>query len=901
MTESVAVPRATLEILRTRVYRGPNVWSYDQCIHLLVDLGELEQWPSARIPGFVEGLMAVLPGVGDHTCSRGKRGGFFERLEEGTWLGHVAEHVALELQAGAGHEIRRGKTRSAEIPGQYHVIYGYFDERVGVAAGRLAVRLVNHLVEPDPDFDFPAEFERFLLDAERYAFGPSTQALVDEAASRDIPYIRLNSGSLVQFGQGVHQRRIRATMTSQTSALAVDIASDKELTGRLLGAAGLPVPHSQSCRTVEQAVRLAERVGYPVVIKPADGNHGRGVQLDLRNASDVEAAFPAAKDQARNGRVIVESFYTGKDYRVLVIGGHMVAVAERVPAHVIGDGQHTVAELVDIVNADPRRGVGHEKVLTRIRITDAAEELVAEQGFAMDDVPPAGSEVRLAATGNMSTGGISIDRTYDAHPDNVEIAEEAARVVGLDVAGIDFICPDIADTVRETGGGICEVNAAPGFRMHTHPTEGEPQFVAKSVIDLLFPAGSPARVPIVAVTGTNGKTTTARMIASIFKGMGRKVGMTSTDGITIDQRLIIQSDAAGPKSARMVLQNPRVDFAVLEVARGGILREGLGYDRNDVAVVTNVAPDHLGIGGVNTLEQLADVKAVVVEAVPRNGYAVLNADDPLVAGMRRRCRGDVIWVSLGAPGTQGRELAEAHCRRGGTAVLLDTDDRGEYILLRQGRRTMRLTYCDRLPATYGGKARFNVMNAMSAAGAAFAQGAHLHDIRAGLTGFLPTWDSAPGRLNHIDVNGIHGFVDYAHNAAGLRALGEFLLSYLDGLTKSGQDIARRRCIGVVGTAGDRRDEDIVELGRTAAEFFDVIVIREDLKRRGRESGEVAALIAAGVHDLPQGRAREVTTILDEVEAARYALEVANPGDVVAVMGDDMQALADTLMDAAHPG
>ncbi|HQR81101.1 MAG TPA: cyanophycin synthetase, partial [Actinomycetota bacterium] len=729
---------------------------------------------------------------------------------------------------------------------QYHVIYGYHDERVGVEAGRLAVRLVNHLVVPDPDFDFAHELERFLLDAERYAFGPSTQALVDEAASRDIPFIRLNTGSLVQFGQGVHQRRIRATMTSQTSALAVDVASDKELTARLLGAAGLPVPKSQSCRTVERAVQLAQRIGYPVVVKPADGNHGRGVQLDLRDDEQVREAFPVAKEQARNGRVIVESYYSGKDYRVLVIGGHMVAVAERVPAQVVGDGRHSVAELVEITNADPRRGVGHEKVLTRIRITDAARALVAEQGFGMDDVPPAGVEVMLAATGNMSTGGISIDRTHDAHPDNVEIAEEAARVVGLDVAGIDFICPDIGETVRETGGGICEVNAAPGFRMHTHPTVGEPQFVAKAVIDNLFPAGAPSRVPIVAVTGTNGKTTTARMVGAIFKGMGRKVGMTSTDGITIDQRLIIRADASGPKSARMVLQNPRVDFAVLEVARGGILREGLGYDRNDVAVVTNVAPDHLGLGGINTLDQLADVKAVVVEAVPRRGHAVLNADDPLVAKMRRRCRGEIIWFSLGQPGAEGRELAEAHCRRGGTAVLLDEDDRGEYIFLRQGRRTMRLTYCDRLPATYNGRARFNVMNAMAAAGAAFAQGAHLHDIRAGLTGFLPTWDSAPGRLNHIDVNGIHGFIDYAHNPAGLQALGEFLQAYLEDLSKGNQDIARRRCIGVLGTAGDRRDEDIVELGRVAAEYFDAVVLREDKNRRGRQPGEVVALIEQGI-------------------------------------------------------
>jgi cyanophycin synthetase len=892
-------PHGSLEVLRTRVYRGPNVWSYEQCVHMLVDLHELEQWPSARIPGFVDGLMAVLPGVGDHSCSRGRRGGFLERLEEGTWLGHVTEHVALQLQNEAGHEVRRGKTRSADKPGQYNVIYAYLDERVGVEAGRLAVRLVNHLVEPDPDFDFDAEFERFLLDADRYAFGPSTQALVDEAASRDIPYIRLNTGSLVQFGQGVHQQRIRATMTSQTSALAVDIASDKELTARLLGAAGLPVPKSQSCRTVEQSVRLAERIGYPVVVKPADGNHGRGVQLDLQNADEVRSSFPAAKEQSRNGRVIVESFYSGKDYRVLVVGGHMVAVAERVPAHVVGDGEHTVAELVDIVNSDPRRGVGHEKVLTRIRITPAAEELLAAQGYSMDDVPDAGVEVRLAATGNMSTGGISIDRTYEAHPDNVDIAEEAARVVGLDVAGIDFICPDIAEPVRETGGGICEVNAAPGFRMHTHPTQGEPQFVAKSVIDNLFPTGAASRLPIISVTGTNGKTTTARMIAAIFKGMGRKVGMTSTDGIIIDQRLIIKSDASGPKSARMVLQNPRVDFAVLEVARGGILREGLGYDRNNVAVVTNVASDHLGLGGINTLEELADVKSVVVEAVPRDGYAVLNADDPLVAGMRRRCRGDVIWVSMGAPGEEGRELSEAHCRRGGTAVLLDTDERGEYIFLRQGRRSMRLTYCDRLPATYGGKARFNIFNAMAAAGAAFAQGAHLHDIRAGLSGFLPTWESAPGRLNQIDVHGVHAFVDYAHNPAGLRSLGEFLNAYLEGLSKSNQDIARRRCIGLVGTAGDRRDADIVELGATAAEFFDVIVIREDRNRRGRASGEVAALVDEGIRNADASRAREVITILDEVEALEHALSIANPGDVLAVMGEDMQALADTLHDASH--
>ncbi|HEU4912949.1 MAG TPA: acetate--CoA ligase family protein, partial [Actinomycetes bacterium] len=483
--------RADLVIQQTRVYRGPNLWSYEPAVHLVVDLGSLEDHPSNTIPGFVDGLVDALPGITRHSCSRGRRGGFLERLKEGTWLGHVAEHTALQLQKEAGHDIRRGKTRGTGVRGQYNVIYGYVDEQVGLAAGVLAVRLVNHLVEPDPEFDFAAELERFLVQAERTAFGPSTQAILDEAVSRDIPWLRLNQYSLVQLGQGVHQRRIRATMTSNTSALAVDIAGDKELTTRLLAAAGLPVPKSESVRTVEQALRVANRIGYPVVCKPLDGNHGRGVVLDITGEEELRAAFPVAQEQSRRGWVIVESLIVGRDYRVLVIGGRMVALAERVPAHVVGDGVHTVRELVDETNADPRRGVGHEKVLTRIKVDDAAVALVAEQGFGMDDVPPEGTTVKLTLTGNMSTGGISIDRTLEAHPDNVEIAEEAARVVGLDVAGIDFISPDIAEPVRETGGAICEVNAAPGFRMHTHPTIGDAQFVAKPVVDSLFPPGSP--------------------------------------------------------------------------------------------------------------------------------------------------------------------------------------------------------------------------------------------------------------------------------------------------------------------------------------------------------------------------------------------------------------------------
>jgi cyanophycin synthetase len=883
-------PRPDLTILEARVYRGPNYWSYDKAIHLLVDLGSLEDFPSNTLPGFTDRLLELLPGLVDHTCGVGRRGGFVERLREGTWLGHVAEHVALQLQREAGGEQRRGKTRSAAGRGRYNVIYGYGDDRVGLAAGRLAVRLVNHLVEAEPGFDFEAELERFILQAERTAFGPSTQAILDEAAARDIPWLRLNEYSLVQLGQGIYQQRIRATMTSKTSSLAVDVAGDKELTTRLLAAAGLPVPRSYPVGDVEDALAAARRLGFPLVVKPLDGNHGRGVHLDLRSEEEVAAAFPAAQAEARRGTVLVETYVAGNDYRVLVVGGRMVAIAERIPAHVVGDGAHTVAELVELTNADPRRGVGHEKVLTRIRVDPAAVELVRSQGFELDDVPPDGAMVKLTLTGNMSTGGISIDRTDEAHPDNVEIAEEAARVVGLDVAGIDFIAPDISEPVREAGGAIVEVNAAPGFRMHTHPTVGEPQYVAKPVVDLLFPPGTPSRIPIVAVTGTNGKTTTARMITHIFKGMGRQVGLTSTDGILIDERLVVTADASGPRSARMVLQNPRVDFAVFEVARGGILREGLGYERNDVGVVLNIGADHLGLRGIDTLKQLAAVKQVVIEAVPRDGHGVLNADDPLVAGMRRHCSGELVYFSMG----DGNDLVDSHTRRGGRAIVLEDGRLGEGIVLRQGRRSTLIAPTQAVPATFGGRARMNVANAMAAAAAALAAGAHVHDIRAGLRSFTTSYEVAPGRLNLFEVDGYRVIVDYCHNAAGMRMLGDFV-DRMASPPKGGDVMARRRT-GVITSPGDRRDKDIRELGEVAARHFDALIVREDRNLRGRGPGEVAELIAAGARAAAGAgaRCRSLEVVLDELEASKLALDRANPGDLVVLCADQVESIVDEL-------
>ena len=868
-----------LRILESQVLRGPNYWSYEPTIRLLVDLGSLEHWPSNTLPAFNGALVDLLPGLRDHGCSLHRPGGFIERLFDGTWMGHVAEHVALELQREAGGSTTRGKTRRAGTPGTYNVVYGYSEEQVGLAAGRLAVRLLNHLVQANPTFDYVAELESLVMLADRAAFGPSTQSILDEAARRDIPYIRLNDQSFVQLGQGKYQQRIRATMTSRTSALGVDIAGDKKLTTSLLASAGLPVPRSDMVRSADEAVAAATRIGYPVVTKPLDGNHGRGVGLELRTEDDVRRGFERALRQTRSGIVVVESFIQGNDYRVLVIDGHMVAVAQRVPAHVTGDGEHTVRQLVEIQNRDPRRGIGHEKVLTRIKIDEAAQELVLKQGFSLDQTPPKDAVVKLAATGNMSTGGISIDRTWEADHDNVEIAEEAARVVGLDVAGIDFLTPDISQPVRETGGAIVEVNAAPGFRMHTHPTEGEPQYVAKAVIDMLFPQGTPARIPIIAVTGSNGKTTTARIIAHIVKGLGHKVGMTTTDGIYIDGRLVRQADASGPRSARMVLQNPRVDFAVFEVARGGILREGLGYSANDVAVVLNVTGDHLGLKEVNSLRQLAAIKRVVVEAVPRNGTAVLNADDELVAEMRTHCSGSVILFSM----RDDNELVERWVRRGRKAlVIVKEPGGGEMMVLREGRRSTQIAWVHLVPATFEGLARANVQNALAAAAAAHAAGAHLHDIRHGLRTFHPSFHEAPGRLNMFELHGVKVIVDYAHNPAGLQMAGDFV----ERLTAPGVNgPGQGRRIAVIATPGDRRDEDMRELGRVAARVFDTLIVREDANPRGRQRGEIARRVMEGIKGAEDSRVQRAEIIIDETPAIDAALTRARPGDVVLLCVD----------------
>jgi cyanophycin synthetase len=867
-----------MKIVDTQVYRGPNLYALRKVIRLRVDLGELEDYPTSRLPGFVDRLLALIPTLYEHTCSYDEPGGFVRRMteDEGTWLGHVLEHVAIELQCLAGTPVSYGKTRSHDLPaGQYHVIYSYAEESVGLRAGELGLELILHLLPPeraahDPSpFDFPAELERFIRRAQRRAFGPSTASLVHAAEERGIPWIRLNDRSLVQLGHGKFQRRIQATVTSETKHTAVEIASDKRLTNQILEALGLPVPRQRIVEDAGEAVDAAESLGYPVVVKPLDGNHGRGVSINLSDAEQVRVAYDKAYE--RSSYVIVETFQTGRDYRILVVNGKVVAVAERVPGHVVGDGRRTVAELVEIVNSDPRRGVGHEKVLTRLDIDHQAERLLGQAGLTVDSVLPAGEIFSLRSTGNLSTGGTAIDKTDAIHYDNRIMAERAVKAVGLDVGGVDFIAPDISRSYQEVGGVIVEINAAPGFRMHVAPTEGKPRDVAGPVIDMLFPPGTPHRIPIAAITGTNGKTTTTRMVGHILKLSGCHVGMATSDGVYIDGVLTVKGDMTGPWSSHLVLRDPNVDAAVLETARGGIVRSGLGWRKCKVGAVLNVASDHLGMGGVNDLEELAEIKQVIVEVA--QDYCVLNADDERVARMAEHSPAKPFWVTM----DRNNERVRRHIRDHGKAVVLEEGLNGRMIVLYDGEEHIPVLWARQIPATVEGHALHNVQNAMFAAAIGLAMGISLDNVRQGLRTFTTDFFQTPGRMNFYNEHPFRVLLDYAHNAHGMTSMAQMVRD----LTVHG------RRIGVVSAPGDRRDQDILDLARAAAPGFDLILLREDDNRRGRQPGEIGDLLRQGLLEAGFPEDRISGQVYNEEEAVQRALETAQPGDLLVIFGDKL--------------
>ncbi len=884
-----------MHIRSTNVYVGPNVYARFPVIRHVVDLGPLEDFPTGKLGDLPARLEAALPGLQEHGCSYGEPGGFIRRMteDEGTWLGHVWEHVAIELQNMAGIDVTFGKTRSTgRQPGEYDLVYEYKEREVGVEAGALGRRLILHLLPDDvkqkldPDlvedgFDWDEERDAFIRFAQRRAFGPSTQSLVDAAEARGIPWIRLNKYSLVQFGHGVYQRRIQATVTGQTRHIAVEISSDKEDTRNLLEDLGLPVPKQRLVYSERDAARAAERIGYPVVVKPLDANHGRGVSIRLVEPEQVRTAFGVAQEHGRSRAVLVENFVEGFDHRMLVVDGKLVAVAKRVPGHVVGDGEHTIEELVEIVNEDPRRGVGHEKVLTQLQFDVQAERLMEKAGYSKDTVLPEGETFYLRSTANLSTGGTAIDLTDQVHPDNRAMAERAIKAIGLDVGGVDFLTTDITRSWRDVGGAIVECNAAPGFRMHVSPSEGQPRDVAGPVMDMLFPAGTRARIPIAAVTGTNGKTTTTRMLAHIVQLAGYTPGTTSSDGVFVDGNLTVKGDMTGPASSRMVLRDPDVDVAVLETARGGMLRSGLGFESCDVAACLNVRADHLGLGGIDTLEKLAEVKRIPVEVA--TGCAVLNADDEHCLRMAEHVRAEhLCYVTMDPTNALVRE----HIRAGGRAVALEAGLNGEMITIYDGGRHLPLVWTHLIPATLEGKATHNVQNAMFAAALAYALGEGplqagpraltLDHIRHGLRTFSTSFYEAPGRLNVFDEHPFKVILDYAHNPD---AVGQ-MVALADRL-----DVRGKKRL-VLAAPGDRRDEDVEAIARHAAGHFDHYVCKRDDRLRGRGPDEVPqmlrqTLLDAGVPD------EQIDVVPDEREAVAHALAASEDGDLLLIFGDEI--------------
>ncbi|MEM7416241.1 MAG: cyanophycin synthetase [Gemmatimonadota bacterium] len=871
-----------MRFVERSAYVGPNLYASFPCIRFRVDLGPLEEWPSVRLgTGFTDGLLEALPGLHEHGCSYGVHGGFVRRLteDEGTWMGHIFEHVAIELQNLAGESVSFGRTRGTGTEGEYDVVYQFEDRRVGLHAGRLGRDLLMSLLpdearagvaEIPEEFDWGEERDRFIRYSQRNAFGPSTASLVRAAEERDVPWLRLNEYSMVQLGHGRFQQRIQATITSRTPHIAVEIASDKEETNKILGDLGLPVPEQKLVYGDKDAVRAAERIGYPVVVKPFNANHGRGVSLDLKDEEHVRTAYEKAREHSRG--VIVESFARGFDHRMLVVDGELVAVSKRVPGHVVGNGRQTIAQLVDEVNEDPRRGIGHEKILTRIELDYQAKRLLDLLGYTEETVPEDGEVVYLRSTGNLSTGGTAVDLTDVIHPDNADMARRAARAIGLDVAGIDFIAEDITQSYKEAGGIICEVNAAPGFRMHTNPAEGTPRDVAGPVLDMLFPPGTPSRIPILAVTGTNGKTTTSRMLAHIYKLSGKHVGLATTEGVYIDGQISVEGDMTGPMAAHMVLRDPSVEVAVIETARGGILRAGLGYKRADVAACLNVRADHLGLRGVDTLEQLAEVKRVVVEAA--TDTAVLNADDPLCLQMSGHVEAEHILYVTTNP---SHELVREHVRAGGRAIGLEDGINGHMVTLYDKGQHIPLLWTHLIPATLEGRALHNVQNAMVAAAMAYCGGVKLEDIRHGLKTFDTSYFQAPGRMNVFDEHPFRVILDYGHNPHAVEAM----CKVVDQLPAAGRKML------VLGAPGDRRDEDVEEMARTVAGRFDHYVCRRDDSVRGREPTEIAELLAAtlraeGVPD------DAIDVVHAEVEAVDHVLRMAEPEDLLLVFGDQIK-------------
>ncbi len=859
-----------MQLLSTHFIAGPNIFSYRPVIKATVDIGPYENTASNEIVGFVACLLMLLPGLHQHNCSRGFPGGFVERLQEGTYLAHIFEHVALELQSLCGEEYASsfGKTRGSGRQGVYQVIFGSRSGQVGLAAAEGACRILRAILKGQV-VDVPEMVAQLKKVGEDNKLGPSTAAIYEAARRRSIPVLRHDyDANFLILGYGYKQQRVWATITGQTSALAVDLVGDKFLTNRLLRQNAVPVPEGYIVTNLAEALAAFADIGAPVAIKPVNGNHGKGVTLNIANKAEVERAYGLAAEYA--DRVLVEEYVTGRQYRLCVVNGKLVAGAERIPAHIIGDGIHTIAQLVAIVNLDPARGSGHSRPLTCLQIDSAAIMTLSRQNVTDASVPAAGQLVYLRDNANLSTGATAQDVTDSIHPETKRIVERAVRLTGLDIAGVDLVIPEISQPLFAGQGAIIEINAAPGLRMHLYPSAGISRDLGAAIIDYLFPQRADGRIPIVAVTGTNGKTTVTRLIAHIFRKAGYTTGMTTSSGIYVDQECIMRGDTTGPASSAMVLADPTVEAAVLEVARGGIIRGGLSYDFADVGIITNITEDHIGQDGIEDLEDLAYVKALVIERVRPTGVVLLNADDFRVTALKSRVKSEIIYFSTQADNI----VVRRHLGEGGRACFVK---QGAIYLATGQKEQMLLNIVD-IPLTLQGFAHHNIQNAVIAVAACWSQKLSLPAICRGLTSFSQN----PGRLMMMELGSLRVCVDYAHNPAGCQALASTL-----------RRLKPQRLIGVIAAPGDRRDDVIISLGRAAGQGFDSIYIKEDRDLRGRLPGETAALLMQGVSEAGM-TAAQVNIILDEQEAVTVALEQAAAHDLVAIFYENYDAVMNAI-------
>jgi cyanophycin synthetase len=879
LAQKISKGKASMKIERIRPLTGPNVYSYRPVLLMRLDLGELVERESREFKGFNERLLTLLPGIQNHHCSLGRPGGFVTRLDEGTYFGHVVEHVALELTDLCGIGKPHGKTRH-DTGSVYNVAIEYSAEKASSYLLEQAVNLVEALVRKEP-FELEPVLEQakqLIADAD---VGPTTRAITEAAKRQNIPYRRDGTGNRIQLGYGKYLHYVQAAMTDQTSAVAVELAQDKDETKDRLHRNGIPVPKGQLVYSLEDAERAAGELGRPVVVKPLDGRQGHAVSLEVSTPEEMKTAFEAAREFSSSA-VLIEEMFCGRNYRVLVVGGRMVAASERLLPHVIGDGVNSIRDLIATENKNPLRGDGHEKPLTKIKVDSDVIAHLHRAGMSLDSVPPKDEHVILSNRSNLSIGATAEDVTDKVHPSVARLCERTARLIGLDVCGVDLVIPDVATPI--TSGGVIEVNASPGLRMHHYPSAGTPRDVAQAVVDAIFPPGAPSRIPIISITGTNGKTTVTRMIAHVLGKTGLCVGMTTTDGIYIDGEQIVEGDTTGPQSAQVVLSDPLVEAAVLETARGGILRRGLGYDWSDIGVLTNIGDDHIGQDGIRSVDDVVYIKSLVAERVKEGGTLILNADNEHLAKLMEcervnRIPKQVVYFSL----DENNPVVRRHLQNGGTAYLAKNKALIESI----GETEFWMADLAMLPVVMNGAADFQVANLLATVAACRAFGMEQDVLLKGLTDFS-SWTNNPGRANLYRLNGGHVMVDYGHNSDAFEAICRMASTWQD-----------RRVTGVIGVPGDRGDEIIDRAARVAAKGFDRLIVREDRDLRGRKSGDVANILCRAIRETSP--ALECEVVLDEIEALRQATSEMVKGEVIVHFYEKLQPVQRVLQEmAAEP-